>query len=112
MLVYEVVADLSPDLGPEEGARLAEAYVRYQTERHIPAVLASGCFLDASFERRFLDTRFRVLYRAESPERLDEYLRDHAPALRDDFARHFPTGLVLSRAVWTVERRWDAAPPG
>jgi hypothetical protein len=84
-----------------------EAFVRFQTERHIPDVMASGCFVSAALEED-ADGRFRASYEARTAEELERYLRDHAPALRADFAAHAPAGVRLTRATWTTVRRWDA----
>ncbi|MDF1502323.1 DUF4286 family protein [Roseisolibacter sp. H3M3-2] len=101
MIRYEVVAEVPPE------AR--DSFARFQTERHIPDVLASGCFLSAAFEEE-ADGRFRASYVAADAEALERYLREHAPALRADFAAHAPAGVRLSRGTWTTVRRWDAGP--
>ena len=97
MIRYEVTADVP--------AEARDAFVRFQTERHIPDVLASGCFRSAAFEEE-ADGRFRTSYVADDAASLERYLRDHAPGLRADFAAHAPAGVRLSRATWTALRSW------
>lgn len=97
MLVYEVTAQVS--------AELHGAYEHYMREEHIPAVLATGCFLGATFERT-ADGRFRTCYRAGTQAALDGYLRDHTAGLRADFAARFPAGVTLSREVWSELQGW------
>jgi hypothetical protein len=99
-VLYEVSATVQPQLVAE--------YERYMLERHIPDVLASGCFLGGSLLRAG-DGRYRIAYRVGDEAVLRRYLDEHAPALRADFAQHFPTGVELSRENWRVLRAWDAA---
>ncbi len=97
MVIYEVTAEVEPDLVAE--------YERYMRETHIPDVLASDCFGGASMMKSG-DRRFRVAYWVKDEATLSRYLERHAPALRADFARRFPTGVELSRDVWHVIQRW------
>jgi len=92
MLSYEVTIRLDD---PSNGAALE----KYMCEKHVPEVFATGCFLDAHFEKSAPDT-WRSRYTVESQEVLDRYVAEHAPRLREDFARHFPGGVTLERAVW------------
>lgn len=100
-LLYEVTATVRDDLIPD--------YERYMRERHIPDVLATGRFTGASLTRS-AEGRYRISYELADRATLERYLNDHAPALRADFARHFPTGVELSREVWSVAQRWGGAP--
>lgn len=90
MVTYEITATVE--------AALTDAYEHYM-RAHIGDVLATGCFLDATFERA-APGRYRIRYRAADRATLDRYLEQHAPALRADFARHFPTGVTIAREVW------------
>lgn len=99
MITYEVTAVVD--------SRLADAYEAFMRETHIPEVLATGCFVGAVFER-VEDTQFRTRYQADSQAGLNAYLGEHTARLRDDFARRFPQGVTLSRAVWTELERWRA----
>lgn len=92
MVTYEVRARVDPEL--------AEQYERYMKEKHLRDVLASGCFIDATLERAS-DGSYRARYRAASQADIDRYLHDHTKTLREDFARHFPTGVELMRDAWT-----------
>lgn len=98
MLIYEVSGTVNPELVP--------AYERYMTERHIPDVLATGSFVGAAIVKAG-ENRYRILYEVADDATLQKYLDEHAPALRADFATHFPTGVELSRDTWRVLRRWS-----
>lgn len=101
MITYEVEARIAD-------AAIARQYESYMMEKHLRDVLASGCFVDATLERAD-GGRYRTRYRADSPAALERYLRDHTAGLRDDFQRHFPTGVELNRTVWTALASRDAA---
>jgi hypothetical protein len=97
MLSYEVTIQL-------EDASLADAMEAYMP-RHVGEVFATGCFLDAHFERSEPGV-YRSRYSVASQEDLNRYLAEHAPAMRTDFAEHFPSGVRLTRAVWqSIYRR-------
>jgi hypothetical protein len=98
MIIYEVTAMVE--------ARLAETYEHYMCRHHIPDVLATGCFQSADLASA-TPGRYRIRYEASTGEDLERYLATHAARLREDFASHFPVGVVLSREVWTTIQRWD-----
>lgn len=98
MIRYEV------SLGVDPG--LAAAVEEYMVGRHIPDVLATGCFVGARFDRAESGS-FRTTYLAGSQEILDGYLASHAPRLRGDFLEHFPEGVTVSREVWTEIAAWE-----
>lgn len=105
MLIYEVTATVQPDLMAQ--------YERYMREQHIPDVLASGCFAGARLVKAG-ENRYSIMYEVADRATLDRYMETHAPELRADFARHFPTGVELAREVWTTLERWGgwgAGPP-
>lgn len=97
MVLYEVT--VTPD------AHLRDAFERYMREKHIAEVLATGCFVAAQFAAG-AEGPFRTTYVAPDQASLDRYLDTHAPRLRDDFARHFPSGVSVTRATWRVIGEW------
>jgi hypothetical protein len=102
MILYEV--RLTPAPGP------TDPLVRYMTETHIPAILATGCFVGARFARLDGDDagRFRTTYLAGTRADLDRYLRDHAPALRAEFVRDLGDAIAATREVWEDVRAFGA----
>ncbi len=97
MIAYEVTAVVSDPL--------ISQYESYMTGRHIPDVLATGCFVGASISRGD-PGKYRISYLARDQAAFDRYLADHAPALRDHFTQHFPQGVALSRQVWQTMEEW------
>ena len=92
-IVYEITAKVRSDL--------CQSYEDYMREVHIRDLLATGCFETASFEGSDAG-RYRIRYYACTRKALEEYLRSHAPQLRDDFQKHFPDGVEVSRDEWSV----------
>jgi len=92
-VIYEVNAIVRSEL--------CESYEMYMTEHHIPDLMKTGCFVDASFETCG-EGEYQMRYTAQSREHLDTYFRDHAPRLREDIASHFPDGITLSRKEWNL----------
>jgi hypothetical protein len=84
---------------------LVDAYERFMQKHHIPDVYKTRCFREVVFERAG-SGQYRVRYQAASQADVDRYLREHAARLREDVAAHFPSGLQLSREVWTELQRW------
>ena len=97
-VVYEVIAVVRDDV--------REAYERYMRERHVPDLLDTGAFVDASIAVAS-PGRYRIAYTAAGRAALDAYLRDHAARLRAHFLEEFPEGVDVSREEWTVLERWQ-----
>lgn len=74
-------------------------FEEYMTRRHIPGVLATGCFPRAVFVTDGAG-RYRTTYVAAGQAALDRYLSDFAAGLRDDFGAHFSSGVSVERQVW------------
>lgn len=98
MLRYEVTLDVEPG----RAAALAE----YMRGVHIPEIFATGCFRTIRFERAG-PGRFRTCYLAQRAEDLQQYLQEHAPALRAEFHARFPAGVTIARETWTELAVWE-----
>jgi hypothetical protein len=99
VIAYEVTADV------EEG--VVERYIEFMRASHIPAILATGCFSHAEFNRAS-ETRFRQRFLAANLADLERYLERHAPTLRAEYAKRFPQGTILTREIWEELKRWPA----
>jgi len=109
MIAYEVRARVPIDQ--------AKAYEQYLREEHIPDLMATGCFEEATFSRSEgsgaapeaghpADVLFRSAYLAPDRAALDRYLADHAGRLRTHALARFPRGLAFERETWAVLERW------
>jgi hypothetical protein len=97
MVTYEITAIVRADL--------RAAYEAYMATRHIPDLLATGCFSHASLAHS-TPGRYRVRYEAHDRAALDRYLAQHAPGLRQHFAETFADGIDVSREEWVVLKAW------
>jgi hypothetical protein len=98
MLRYEVILEVEPRL-----AATLEAWMR---RTHVPEMGATGCFLRIRFDRAS-DTLYRTSYHAATVADLNRYLAEHAPEMRDRFARRFPSGISVSRETWEELETWE-----
>lgn len=103
MIAYEVVVDVEP--------ALADALSRYLRDRHIPEILATGCFAGIELQRAG-PTRFRTRYLAASRPDLDRYLDEHTAHFRADFGARFTIGVAASREIWEDVQRWSGDADG
>ena len=98
MIRYEVTVLVRADL--------RDAFERYFIAKHIPEILATGCFLDIRFDRADSGA-FRTVYHAATRADLDRYLTEHTARFRADLGRDFPEGITPSRENWTEIRSWQ-----
>jgi len=98
-LVYEVTAVVELEL--------ADGWERYMRERHIPDVLATGCFTRASLARAS-GGRYLIRYHLATRADLERYLAQAAPALRAEFTARYPGGVALTRETWELVQEWEA----
>jgi 3-hydroxyisobutyrate dehydrogenase len=96
-VVYEVTARVDD--------ALAYDYERFMIETHMPDVVRTGCFLHARLDQGG-EGQYRAAYQATSQAEVDRYLADFAPRLREHMTARFPTGVTLSRRVWTERTQW------
>lgn len=101
MVVYEVRVAVEEDL--------AEAFEAYMRRRHLPEILATGCFQRIRFVRGGAG-RFATWYEAARRADVDRYLAGPAAVLRADFLAHFPEGASVERDVWEPVQAWDLIP--
>jgi|SRR5919112_4169262 hypothetical protein len=97
-LVYEVTAVVELEL--------VEEWERYMRDRHIPDVLATGCFTGASLARAS-GGRYLMRYHLATRADLERYLAQAAPPLRAEFTARFPGGVALTRETWEVVQEWE-----
>lgn len=92
-VLYEVSITVNEDL--------CSGFEKYMTEKHIPEVVATGCFVAAVFSI-YDKGQYRTSYEAPDRLTLDRYLTEHAPRLRQDFIKHFPDSVKISRKEWQI----------
>lgn len=97
MAAYEVRVQVREDLAP--------AFETYMAGKHLPEILATGCFSAIRFERAGPGL-YRSRYEAADQASVDRYLAQHTEAFRADFLAHFPEGCAVSREVWDEVARF------
>ncbi len=100
MIIYAVVLETDDSLG--------EKLEDYMRSKHIPDVLATGCFSGAELARCGGGV-LRVSYKARDPVSLEEYLSQHTQGLRDAFAEEFPHEVNARREILEVVDIWAEA---
>ncbi|MBK9187452.1 MAG: DUF4286 family protein [Phycisphaerales bacterium] len=98
-IAYTVTATL-PD------TRTRDEYVAWLQEGHLAQVIQGGAATAAILLLTDPASPIRVQtrYTFSSPEALDRYVRDHAPALRADGLARFPParGVAFAREIATI----------
>ena len=84
---------------------LAFDYERFMIESHIPEIVSTGCFLHGRLQQGG-EGQYRTTFHAVSQEEVNRYLSEFAPTMRERTNARFPTGLSLSRRVWTERAQW------
>ncbi len=97
MVRYEVTVEVAPAHAPR--------FERYMREKHIPEILATGCFAEIRFDRGD-GGAYRTSYAAASRADVERYLAEHTAAFRADFQAHFPEGVRATRETWTDVEAW------
>ena len=92
-IIYEITAQVREDL--------VDTFETFMIGRHIPDLMATGCFSGATFSSSG-DGRYRVRYEAHDRASLDTYLNKHAANLREYVMETLPDGLDISREEWEV----------
>lgn len=98
MVRYEVVVQAAPEL--------SEKFEEYMRRKHIPEILATGCFTHIVLQRAE-GSRYRTSYTADTRADVERYLAEHTAAFRSDFQAHFPEGVAATREVWTDVEEWS-----
>jgi hypothetical protein len=97
MLIYSVTVNVENNI--------AEEWVQWMKEIHIPDVMGTGCFVEAHFSQLLEpvqddeSTTFNVQYACVNQEKLDFYLQTFAPALRQHAIDVFGDQFVAFRTI-------------
>lgn len=86
---------------------VADEWLRWMVDEHVPDVLATGCFVRATVCRDSAgdddDTiAYRVQYQTETEAALERYIADFSPALKKDHADRFASKVTARRDILSV----------
>lgn len=100
MYIYNVTVKVS--------AAIAESWLRWMQEEHMPALIATGCFYEYRL-LRLLDMEdeaegptYAAQYYYNKPEEYQTYLLDHAAAMREAGRSKWGDGFHAFRTVMEV----------
>ncbi|HEX4887659.1 MAG TPA: DUF4286 family protein [Luteibaculaceae bacterium] len=97
-ILYNVTVSLEPEIHDE--------WLQWMREKHIPEVLATGCFLENRMLRILNEEdngiTYAMQYLAPSMEQYQRYIHEHAPALRGDAEARFANKFAAFRTVLTL----------
>lgn len=99
MLIYNVTIHLEHSIH--------EPWVEWMKTKHIPDVMATGCFTQYQFVR-LLDTdetegvTYAAQYYAENRDSYDRYIEQYATALREDATKAWGNKFIGFRSLMQV----------
>lgn len=98
MILYNVTVSIDPAVAVE--------WMEWMRSKHIPDVMATGCFLESRFSRVNGEEEngftYATTYLAESQEKLDTYQSDFAPALKQEHSERYLGKFAAFRTFLTV----------
>lgn len=104
MILYNVTVSIDPSVNEE--------WVAYMREKHIPEVIASGCFVEARFCRVNGEEEggvtYATTYLCSSQEMYDHYNANHAAELRKEFNERWAGKFAAFRTFLDVVEEFKA----
>ncbi|PKV67382.1 DUF4286 family protein [Pontibacter ramchanderi] len=99
MIIYNVTINIDNSV--------AEEWLDWMKSTHIPEVMATGYFLSNQIARLLHEednggTTYAVQYTCRNLEDLEEYQRDHAPALQAKVLERYPEKFVAFRSLLQI----------
>ena len=98
MILYNVTSSLDPGI--------ADEWLAYMRDTHMPEVLATGCFIKSQLCRLLNEEDDGITYAAQyysiGLEQLEAYQTHFAPALRADMEKRFAGKYASFRTVLEV----------
>lgn len=100
MIIYNVTIKVNQDI--------VEDWLRWMKEEHMPELLQTGIFTESRL-CRLLDqdetegATFSAQYTCDSQEDYEEYIRSHAPIMREKGLKKFGNKFIAFRSVMAVE---------
>ncbi len=99
MTVYNITLKVSPEIEKQ--------WLLWQTQEHIPDVMASGCFTDHKFFRLLEQDEsegatYVVQYFAPSLEDYERYINQVAPVMREKLLDKWGNKIIAFRTVMQV----------
>jgi hypothetical protein len=98
MIIYNVTVNIDDSVHEE--------WVKWMKEQHIPAVMATGYFLEYKMCRILVEeesgTSYSIQYTCNNIDDLKEYQAKHAPRLQKEHAEKYKDKFVAFRTLLEV----------
>jgi hypothetical protein len=98
MILYNVTVSIDPDVHAE--------WLDWMKTKHIPDVMATGCFVESRISRVHGEEEggvtYAITYLSPSHEKMDEYQQQHAPVLQKDHAERYAGKFAAFRTILSV----------
>lgn len=98
MILYNVTVSIDP--------AISEEWLEWMRSKHIPDVMATGCFVESRLSRVHGEEEggvtYSVMYLSLSQEKIDEYREIHAPALQKDHSERYSGRFAAFRTLLSV----------
>ena len=97
MFIYNVTVNLENSIATD--------WVDWMKSRHIPDVMATGCFLSHRLCKVLADDQgetYSVQYFFNAPEDIERYQLNHAPALQSEHRKRYGEKALAFRTLLQV----------
>lgn len=104
MIIYNVTINIDDSVHEE--------WLEWMMEEHIPQVMETGKFFKAKIVKVLVveetGSTYSVQYFADSKEKLAEYYKDHAPALREEGLKRFGDKMLAFRTELEILKEFKS----
>lgn len=104
MILYNVTVSIDP--------QIQEEWLDWMKSKHIPDVMATGCFIEGRISRVHGEEEggvtFAIAYVSPSQELFETYQQNHAPALQKEHGERFSGQFAAFRTLLTVLEEFKA----
>jgi hypothetical protein len=96
MLVYNISIKITPAIEKD--------WVQWQQQEHIPAIMATGCFVDYKFYKLLEQEEaegitYIIQYFANTQQAYQQYINDTAPLLRQKALDRWGNQFIAFRSI-------------
>jgi hypothetical protein len=95
MIIYNVTVNIDHSVHDE--------WLQWMKEKHIPDVVATGCFLEGNIFRVLVEedqgTSYSIQYRSKSMDEINRYMKEFAPALQKEHTEKYKDKFVAFRTL-------------
>ncbi|GAB4131231.1 MAG: DUF4286 family protein [Bacteroidia bacterium] len=95
MIIYNVTVNIDDSVHDE--------WLEWMKTRHIPDVVATGCFTQGNIFKILVDeqqgTSYSIQYTANSMDDVNRYFENHAAALRQEHTEKYKDKFVAFRTL-------------